>query len=132
MPISNPLRHLTVRLTRIILLLITIILTCNIPSYGQNPTSDSSDSAELYAVIFGFVIDKKNELRSFRVSKVIEPRTKSTNAVDVKVPERYIAAARARLMANPQQPTIDEHGNLKEMFTYFFFDPQQPDRADIQ
>ena len=129
MAISNPIRHLTVRLTRIILVLITIPLTCNIPSYGQNPTSDS---AKLYAVIFGFVIDEKSELRSFRVSKVIEPRTKSTNAVDVKVPERYIAAARARLMAKPQKPTIDEHGKLKEMFTYFFFDPQQPDRADIQ
>jgi hypothetical protein len=118
-----------IRLTRIILLVTTVLAICNITSYGQNPTSDS---AKLYAVIFGFVIDEQSELRSFRVSKVIEPRTKSTNAVDVKVPERYIVAARARFMAKPQKPTIDEHGKLKEMFTYFFFDPQQPDRADIQ
>ncbi len=122
-------KHVTVRLTRIILLLTTILFTCNIPSYGQNPISDSP---KLYAVIFGFVIDEKSELKSFRVSKVIDPRTRSTNAVDVKVPESYIAAAKARLMAKPQKPTIGEDGKLKEMFTYFFFDPMQPNRTDIE
>lgn len=120
---------MTVRLILIILLVTTVLITFTIPAYSQSLTSDS---AKLYAVIFGFVIDEKSELRSFRVSKVIDPKSRSTNAVDVNVPETYIAAARARLMAKAQKPTIDEHGKLKEMFTYFFFDPKQPDRADLE
>jgi hypothetical protein len=114
---------------RIISLITTLLISFTIPAYSQSPISDST---KLYAVIFGFVIDEKSKLKSFRVSKVIDPRSRSTNAVDVNVPETYLAAARARLMAKAQEPTIGEDGKLKEMFTYFFFDPNQPHRADLE
>lgn len=115
------------RLIPIIFLVLLSLITLNGRSYSQNP---ASSSAKLFAVIFAFVINEEGELRSFRVSKVIDPGSGSTDAVDEKVPERYIAAARARFMAKDHQATVVD-GELKEMFTYFFFDPKQPTRADI-
>ncbi len=96
-------------------------------SYGQNPTSRPN---KLYAVVFGFVIDESGELRSFRVEKVVDPDSGSTEAVDVRVPDSYVSAARAQVMAKGYKGML-EHGAPKEMYTYFFFDPKQPDRADI-
>lgn len=96
-------------------------------SYGQNPQSHPE---KLYVVVFGFVVDESGKLKSFRVSKVIDPQSGSTDAVDVKVPDTYQSAARAQLMKKTLKPMI-ENGKLKEMFTYYFFNPKQPTRADI-
>jgi hypothetical protein len=95
--------------------------------YGQTP---QSTPGKLYAVVFGFVVDEGGKLKSFRVSKVIDPESGSTDAVDLRVPDSYLSAARAQLMKKTLKPTV-EGGKPKEMFTYFFFDPKQPTRADI-
>jgi hypothetical protein len=96
-------------------------------SYGQNSQSHPD---KLYAVVFGFVIDESGKLQSFRVSKVIDPQSGSTDAVNLRVPDAYMAAARTQLMKKSHNATV-ENGKPKEMFTYFFFDPKQPTRADI-
>ena len=112
---------------RIVALAILWLTLSSAPSYGQNLTSSSG---KLYAVVFGFVIGEDGALRSFRVERVFDPSSGSTDAVDVKVPDSYVSAARAQLMARGYKGTV-EHGKAKEMFTYFFFDPEQPNRADI-
>lgn len=117
-----------VTLTRAIALATLWMAVLIASSYGQNPTSSPS---RLYAVVFGFVIDETGELKSFRVEKVVDPNSGSTEAVDVKVPDSFVSAARAHVMAKGYKGTL-ENGTPKEMYTYFFFDPKQPDRADIQ
>lgn len=117
-----------VTLMRTIVLATLWMIVLIAPSYGQNPTWSPN---KLYAVVFGFVIDESGELKSFRVEKIVDPDSGSTEAVDVKVPDSYVSAARAQVMAKGYKGTL-EHGTPEEMYAYFFFDPKQPDRADIQ
>ena len=86
------LKH-NMRLIQIIVLVMLSLIALNDRSYSQNPTSAS---AKLFAVIFAYVVSEEGELKSFRAFKVIDPRSGNTDAVDVTVPENYIAAARAR------------------------------------
>jgi hypothetical protein len=116
--------------------MVTFLMALNGASWSHDPTSHS---AKCYLALFGYVIDERSELKSFRVSKVIDartidPRTGSAPAVDVNVPEDYIAAARANFMAQnqAQKPTIDKDGQLKEMFTAFVFDPLRPNWASYK
>ena len=95
--------------------------------YGQQHAAPET----VYAVVFGFVIDQNGDLKSFRVSKVIDPRSGSADPVAVEVPKTYISAARAQLLSKGYKATV-ENGELKETFTYFYYDPKQPHRADIE
>jgi hypothetical protein len=98
-----------------------------VAAYAQNRLSDSP---RLYAVVFGVVIGENGDLKSFRVVKVFDSQSGSTDAIDVKVPPAYVSAARAQLMKKRPKATLED-GKPKEMFTYLFFDPKQPTRADI-
>jgi len=93
-------------------------------------TANEPVSEKLYAVIFGVIVDKKGQLVSFRVDKVMDPRSGSTAAVDVAVPETYVAAARALAAAKKYEPHLKD-GKPVEFFTWFYFDPAQPTRADL-
>jgi len=86
--------------------------------------------AKLYAVIFGVVVDENGQLVSLRVDKVIDPRSGSTNAVEIVVPKEYVAAARGVVLAKKYQPQPKD-GQPVEFYTWFYFDPAQPSRADL-
>jgi hypothetical protein len=92
--------------------------------------ASSAAPAKLYAAIFGITINEKGELISIRLDKVIDPQSGSTKAVNVAVPERYIASARDLVVAKKYEPRI-KGGKPAEFFTWFFFDPERPERADI-
>ena len=87
-------------------------------------------SSEFYSVIFGIIIHESGELKSIRVSKVINPSSNSIKAVNISVPNSYIEAARTFVINKKYKPKI-ENGLPKEFFTYFFYDPLQPNRVDI-
>ncbi len=82
----------------------------------------------LYSVIFGVTIGADAKLQSFRVSKVIEPKTGTTDAVEVPVPPEYVEAARRKFEAQPHEPKL-ENGQPVEFFTYFFHSPARPATA---
>jgi hypothetical protein len=89
--------------------------------------AQSSDLAatKLYAVIFQATVNSAGRIDTLEVSKVIDPSSGTINAVQVAVPQNYVAAARAFLSKRtyPPDPT--------PFFTYTFYDPSQPTRADI-
>jgi len=93
-------------------------------------TANEPAPEKLYGVIFGVVVDEKGELVSFRVDKVIDPRSGSTAAVDVAVPDTYVAAARELAVAKKYEPHLKD-GKPVEFFTWFYFDPARPTRADL-
>lgn len=84
---------------------------------------------KFYGVAFGVVIGENRELQSFRVVGVTDPDSGSVAFVNINIPDAYVAAARALIVARGHHPTI-EGGKPREMFTYFFFDPARPNRAD--
>ena len=81
--------------------------------------------SKLYAVVFQATVNSGGKIDTLKVSKVIDPSSGTTNAVDVVVPQRYVEAARTFLSGRtyPSDP--------KQFFTYTYYDPSQPTRADI-
>ena len=80
---------------------------------------------KLYAVVFRATVSPAGKIDTLEVSKVIDPSSGTTNAVEIVVPQSYVVAARTFLSRRtyPSDP--------KQFFTYTFYDPLQPTRADI-
>lgn len=87
--------------------------------------SPAPAAIKLYAVVFEATVNPAGKIDTLKVSKVIDPSSGTTDAVEVEVPQGYVAAARAFLSKRiyPTDP--------KRFFTYTFYDPSQPTRADI-
>lgn len=90
----------------------------------------SPADTKVYGVIFGIVVDESGKIVSFRVEKVIDPRSGSTAAVNVAVPDSYVAAARKLAESKNYRPSLKD-GKPAEFFTWFYFDRSQPARADV-
>ena len=65
-------------------------------------------SFRLYTVIFGITVDQESRLQTFRVAKVTDPRSGTTNAVDVQIPEKYVEAARKKDSASYPHTVITD------------------------
>jgi hypothetical protein len=108
--------------------LIAVVATAIISLFSSASAKPGAD--KVYGVIFGIIVDESGKIVSFRVEKVIDPSSGSTAAVKVAVPESYIAAARQMAESKKYEPKLKD-GQPVEFYTYFFFDPSQPDRADL-
>jgi len=84
------------------------------------------DSAfRIYSVIFGVTVDADSKIQQFRVSKVIDPKSGKTDAVEVKVPNKYVEAAREKFAGKKHAPELKE-GKPVEFFTYYIYSPEHP------
>lgn len=87
--------------------------------------AQSPGATKLYAVIFEVTVDAAGKVNSLKISKVIDPNTGSTDAIDLPVPEEYVTAVRKHLLKR----TYDTKDG--QFYTYIFYDPAHPSRADI-
>lgn len=71
-------------------------------------------------MILAVATDAEGRLVEVKVSKVIDPDTGSTEAVNVPVPPQWLEAAKVWL-AGREQPH-----EAKTYFSYAFFDPARP------
>ncbi len=81
--------------------------------------------AKLYAVVYSVVADAKGKVVQVRLQKVVDPASGKADAVEIKVPGAFTSAVRKTLARRTYS------GDGKEFFTYFFYDPAQPGRIDI-
>jgi hypothetical protein len=88
-----------------------------------------SDAAKIYAVVFDVAVDSSGKLQALKVIKVIYPSSGTTDAVNVAVPDSFISAAHVLLLKRTYPARPDHRPD--HVFTYFFYDPSQPTRADI-
>lgn len=79
---------------------------------------------KVYAVIFEITVDAEGKLASVTVSKVIDPRTGSTDAVKVQVPDSYVEAMRAKLAAQTFDPA------KPRFYMFRYYDPRMPGNID--
>lgn len=96
-----------------------MVIVSLLPAHATKPQ-------KLYAVIFGIVIGEKGELLNVRISKTINAYSKSTEAVEIEIPEKYFEKAKEKIKNHGYEPTL-ENGKPKEFFTYFYFDPENPE-----
>lgn len=80
---------------------------------------------KIYAVIFQARTNAAGKIQSLQLSKVIDPTTGTTAAVDIRVPTAYVDAARA-MLAKKTYPNGEN-----TFYTYTFYDPMHPTVADI-
>jgi hypothetical protein len=93
--------------------------------------SYSSDSqGKLYAVIFGILVNENNQVENIRVSKVIDPAMGNTDPVRIKPSKKFINSAKKFIKDKGYKPTMKD-GKPIEYFSYFYYDPSQPERIDI-
>jgi hypothetical protein len=84
----------------------------------------AAPAPRLYGVIFEVGTDDKGKVAKLAVSRVIDPASGTRDPVQLDVPERFIAAAKVQLLKRDYKPS-------DRFFTYLFFDPQRPDKGDI-
>jgi hypothetical protein len=104
------------------LLVVTMAFLLVSTAWAQAP---SLVSTKVYAVIFQATVNSNGKIDTIEVSKVVDPSSGTTNAVDIAVPQSYVLAARAFLSKRTYS------ADPKQFFTYTFYDPSQPTRADI-
>jgi len=110
-----------------VLLALAVMLAASAPAAAQNvPTAPRI----IYAVVFGVLFDEVGEVRQLRLVKVAEPRRGHADAEGVTIPEVYVASVR-KLLATPRYRPKPGIVKPDEIFTYFFYDPDQPARADF-
>jgi hypothetical protein len=79
----------------------------------------------LYGVIFQVTTGTSGKVEKLDIAKVIDPASWTTDPVDVEVPESFVLAAH-NFLRDRTYP-----GSPKQFYTYIFYDPLQPERADI-
>jgi hypothetical protein len=115
------------RLLRFTAFVLALVLAPSLPAAAQNaPTSPRI----IYAVVFGVLFDETGDVRQLRLVKVVEPRKGNADAEGVTIPEVYVGSVR-KLLATPRYRPKPDAIKAEEVFTYFFYDPDQPARADF-
>ncbi|HYJ05085.1 MAG TPA: hypothetical protein VEX43_08125 [Chthoniobacterales bacterium] len=82
-------------------------------------------SFRLYTVVLGITVDERGKITRFRVARVADAKSDSKALLPVKVPERFVAAARKKAEAHHYKPRL-ENGKPVEFFTYYFYAPDYP------
>jgi hypothetical protein len=99
------------------------------PVLGEGPTVRENLLNEsafmLYTVVFSFTIDADAKPKDFKLSKIFNPRSTTTDAVNVDLPKAYFDAARKRTEARMYSPR-PEGATPIEKFTCFSFSPRFP------
>lgn len=106
---------------------ISCIVFCSSTFAGSRSKVSSPD---FYGVIFGITLDKTGDLVGLRVTRVMDPREGPKSDVKLKVPKVFVKKAREQIIKNAYKPKIVD-GKPIEFFTYFIYDPDRPDRIDI-
>jgi hypothetical protein len=107
---------------------ILVLLLTSIAQAQQPPTSPAyvtGKAKKLYSVIFGILVEVNGAVRSVRVARITDPGTGSVAPVDVFVPAVYVEAAKQFILDKGYSPKLD-NGKPVEFYTYFFFDPANP------
>ena len=116
-------------------LLSIALLLCSVPAVSA-PAAQPPLQSKIYAVIFRVTPDGAGGISDLQVSRVIDPsgpgpaEEVAKHTVDVALPPVYIAAAR-RFLESIERAKAPTGGQPAVHYAYTFYDPSQPDRADI-
>ncbi|OHX34732.1 hypothetical protein BJL95_02630 [Methylomonas sp. LWB] len=92
---------------------------------SNSPSYVTGKAKKLYSVIFGIVVEVNGSVRSVRVARVTDPISGGVAPVDVSVPPVYVDAAKKFILDKGYSPKLD-NGKPVEFYTYFFYDPANP------
>jgi hypothetical protein len=91
----------------------------------------NAETGKLYAVIFGVTINKSGKLANLKVNSVMDQSTGANVPVKLDIAKVYIGKVRQYITTKGYKPDI-EKGQAKEFYTYFFYDPNNPSKIDLE
>jgi hypothetical protein len=107
-------------------LVVCLLVASIAASSGQTVRERLKDSDfHAYTVIFGLTVDSKSKILTFHVSKVTDPKSGTIQAVEIRVPQSFIDAARKKAATKHYDQKLKD-GNPVEFFTYYFYTPSHP------
>lgn len=80
---------------------------------------------QLFAVFFAVTVDSHSKIQTFKIARVTDPRTDSSEAVDVRIPKAFVAAVRSRAERKHYSPKLKD-GKPIEFFIFYFYSPAHP------
>jgi len=113
---------------RSLLMIVALLFSLTLVSSETVREQLKSDSKfHLYAVIFGITVNTNSKIDGFRVAKITDPRSGTTDPVDVKIPKKFVEAARRKLAATKKYEPEFKDGRPIEFFTYLLYSPGHPE-----
>jgi hypothetical protein len=85
---------------------------------------------KVYPIVFGITVGDNGTVESFRVASVIDPTSKpgeTPKTINVDLPKEFIDSAKKKAESKHYEPVIK--GTKKEIFTYFYYSPNFPDKV---
>ena len=83
-------------------------------------------SSHLFGVIFQLKIDLQGNLTTFEINKVIDPKSGTTDAVNIEIPAVYFESAKTHAGQNGYKPHLD-NGQPVDFYIYYYYDPENPE-----
>jgi hypothetical protein len=80
---------------------------------------------QLFAVFFAVTVDSHSKIQTFKIASVTDPRTDSSDCVDVRIPPAFVAAVRSRAQRKRHPPKFRD-GKPVEFFIFYFYSPAHP------
>ena len=106
-------------------LVLCLLVACAATSSGQTVRERLEDpDFHVYAVIFSLTVDN-DKILTFHVSKVTDPKSGTTDPVDIWVPQSFVAAARKKAATKHYDSKLKD-GKPVELFTYYLYTPSHP------
>lgn len=113
-----------------LLAVLALILLALPPFASAAEEAAPKPGQRFYAVVFGVTFAANGDVKTLRLLKVVDPRAGNADAPNVKIPDEFTAAV-GKMLATPRYRPRPENVKPDEVYTYFFFDPARPNRADL-
>ena len=111
------------RLRSTVLSLFVAASTASADTVGDHLRNDPN--FQLFAVFFAVTVDSHSRIQTFKMARVTDPRTDSSDAVNVRIPQAFIAAARTKAEREHHRPKL-KNGKPVEFFIFYFYSPAHP------
>lgn len=109
---------------RWLLLFLTLVAASSLRAGSIRDHFLTNANFQLYSVIFFVRQNADGSIREVRVHKVIEPRSGTTDAVKIDLPEKFTAGAEKLIRARKYEvDTTAKDGLILPFATYFYYAP---------
>ncbi len=109
------------------LLVLCLFVIFSAAGHADEP---STGARRFYAAVFGIVFAENGDVKQLRLLKVVDPRKGNADAEGVEIPQTFVDAVH-KMLSSPKYRPKAGAVPADETYTYFFYDPSRPDRADL-
>ncbi|MFK5922873.1 MAG: hypothetical protein QM496_11895 [Verrucomicrobiota bacterium] len=111
------------------IIFLTIVLTITLISTSAETVRErlaSDPKFPIYTVVFGITVVTKGKFDSFSISKIVDPKSGTTDSVKIPISKQFVAATRKKLIEMKVYEPRLKDGKPVEFYTYVYYSPDYP------